>query len=228
MGVPKTIDNDVAGTVTTFGFDTAVQTAIEAIDKLHTTAESHDRVMVLEVMGRDAGFIALHSGVSGTADVVLLPEIPWKIDNVCEAVMDRDRRGRKFAIIVIAEGAKDESGSSSLIGKSLPGQDRRVGGVAQRLATIIQEKTGKECRSMVLGHLQRGGMPTGYDRLLATRFGGAAAQAVADGKWGHMVALQTPNIVTVPIKEALKTPKRVDPAHDVVQTARAIGISFGD
>ncbi len=228
VGVPKTIDNDVAGTVTTFGFDTAVQTAIEAIDKLHTTAESHDRVMVLEVMGRDAGFIALHSGVSGTADVVLIPEIPWKIENVCEAVMDRDRRGRKFAIIVIAEGAKDESGSSSLIGKSLPGQDRRVGGVAQRLATIIQEKTGKECRSMVLGHLQRGGMPTGYDRLLATRFGGAAAQAVADGKWGHMVALQTPNIVTVPIKEALKTPKRVDPAHDVVQTARAIGISFGD
>ncbi len=228
VGVPKTIDNDVAGTVTTFGFDTAVQTAIEAIDKLHTTAESHDRVMVLEVMGRDAGFIALHSGVSGTADVVLIPEIPWKIEHVCEAVMERDRRGRKFAIIVIAEGAKDESGSSSLIGKSLPGQDRRVGGVAQRLATIIQEKTGKECRSMVLGHLQRGGMPTGYDRLLATRFGGAAAQAVADGKWGHMVALQTPNIVTVPIKEALQTPKRVDPAHDVVQTARAIGISFGD
>jgi phosphofructokinase-like protein len=228
VGVPKTIDNDVSGTVTTFGFDTAVQTAIEAIDKLHTTAESHDRVMLLEVMGRHAGFIALHSGVAGTADVVLIPEIPWKLERVCEAVMERDRNGRKFAIIVVAEGAKDESGSESLLGESLPGQDRRVGGIAQRLVKRIQEMTGKETRSMVLGHLQRGGMPTGYDRLLATRFGGAAAQAVADGKWGHMVALQTPNIVTVPIVEALREPKRVDPNHDVVRTARAVGISFGD
>jgi 6-phosphofructokinase len=228
VGVPKTIDNDVSGTVTTFGFDTAVQTAIEAIDKLHTTAESHDRVMVLEVMGRDAGFIALHSGVSGTADVVLIPEIPWKIEHVCEAVMERDRSGRKFAIIVVAEGAKEVGGTASVMGESLPGQDRRVGGIAQRLAKVIQERTGKESRSMVLGHLQRGGMPTGYDRLLATRFGGAAAQAVADGKWGHMVALQTPNIVTVPITEALREPKRVDPSHDVVLTARRLGISFGD
>jgi 6-phosphofructokinase 1 len=228
VGVPKTIDNDVSGTVTTFGFDTAVQTAIEAIDKLHTTAESHDRVMVLEVMGRDAGFIALHSGVAGTADVILLPEIRWSIDNVCEAVMERDRGGRKFAIIVVAEGATDESGKVSLIGESLPGQERRVGGIAQRLAKEIQERTGKESRSMVLGHLQRGGMPTGYDRLLATRFGGAAAQAVADGKWGQMVALQTPHIVTVPIVEALRVPKWVDPSHDVVQTARRMGISFGD
>ena len=228
VGVPKTIDNDVSGTVTTFGFDTAVQTAIEAIDKLHTTAESHDRVMVLEVMGRDAGFIALHSGVAGTADVILLPEIAWKLENVCEAVMERDRRGRKFAIIVVAEGASEEGRDASLIGASLPGQERRVGGVAQRLARAIQDRTGKECRSLVLGHLQRGGMPTGYDRLLATRFGGAAAQAVADGKWGHMVALQTPNIVTVPITEALKVAKRVDPQHDVVQTARRLGIAFGD
>lgn len=228
VGVPKTIDNDVSGTVTTFGFDTAVQTAIEAIDKLHTTAESHDRVMVLEVMGRDAGFIALHSGVAGTADVILLPEIPWRIEHVCDAVMQRDRSGRKFAIIVVAEGAMDQTGKVSLIGESLPGQDRRVGGIAQRLAKEIQERTGKESRSMVLGHLQRGGMPTGYDRLLATRFGGAAAQAVADGKWGHMVALQTPHIVTVPIVDALKVAKRVDPSHDVVQTARRMGISFGD
>jgi 6-phosphofructokinase 1 len=226
--VPKTIDNDVSGTVTTFGFDTAVQTAIEAIDKLHTTAESHDRVMVLEVMGRDAGFIALHSGLSGTADVVLIPEISWKVENVCRTIMERDKNGRKFAIVVVAEGAHDESGEASIIGESMPGQDRRVGGIAQRLAKMIQEKTGKECRSMVLGHLQRGGMPTGYDRLLATRFGGAATQAVADGHWGHMVALQTPNIVTVPILEALKEPKRVDPNHDVVRTARAVGISFGD
>ncbi len=228
VGVPKTIDNDVAGTVTTFGFDTAVQTAIEAIDKLHTTAESHDRVMLLEVMGRHAGFIALHSGVAGTADVVLIPEIPWRIEKVCEHVMERDRAGRRFSIIVVAEGARDESGAETILGESLPGQDRRVGGIAQRLVKRIQEMTGKETRSMVLGHLQRGGMPTGYDRLLATRFGGAAAQAVADGKWGHMVALQTPNIVTVPIVEALREPKRVDPNHDVVRTARAVGISFGD
>lgn len=228
VGVPKTIDNDVAGTVTTFGFDTAVQTAIEAIDKLHTTAESHDRVLVLEVMGRDAGFIALHSGVSGTADVVLIPEIPWKIENVCEAVMERDRAGHKFAIVVVAEGVKDASGHQSVIGESMPGQDRRVGGIAQRIAKQIQDLTGKECRSMVLGHLQRGGMPTGYDRLLATRFGGAATRAVRDGKWGHMVALRTPDIVTVPIREALVESKRVDPEHDVVRTARSIGISFGD
>ncbi len=228
VGVPKTIDNDVSGTVTTFGFDTAVQTAIEAIDKLQTTAESHDRVMVLEVMGRDAGFIALHSGVSGSADVVLIPEIPFTLDRVCEAVMERDRSGRKFAIIVVAEGATEKAGEVSIIGDSMPGQNRRVGGIAQRLARQIQDQTGKECRSMVLGHLQRGGMPTGYDRLLATRFGGAATQAVADGKWGHMVALQTPNIVTVPIVEALSVPKRVDPKHDVVRTARALGIRFGD
>ena len=228
VGVPKTIDNDVSGTVTTFGFDTAVQTAIEAIDKLQTTAESHDRVMVLEVMGRDAGFIALHSGVGGSADVILIPEIPWHIENVCEAVMERDRSGRKFAIIVVAEGAREEGGDVSLLGESLPGQERRVGGVAQRLARVIQDRTGKESRSMVLGHLQRGGMPTGYDRLLATRFGGAAAQAVADAKWGQMVALQTPNIVTVPITEVLKVSKRVEPMHDVVQTARRVGISFGD
>lgn len=228
VGVPKTIDNDVAGTVTTFGFDTAVSTAVEAIDKLQTTAESHDRVLVLEVMGREAGFIALHAGVAGSADVVLIPELPWKLEHVCEAVMERDRRGRKFAIVVVAEGAKDETGQVSLLGESMPGQAPRIGGISHQLAKAIQAATGKECRAMVLGHLQRGGMPTGYDRLLATRFGGAAAQAVADGKWGHMVALQTPHIVTVPIREAIREPRRVDPTHDVVQTARRTGISFGD
>ncbi|MBX9929857.1 MAG: ATP-dependent 6-phosphofructokinase [Gemmatimonadaceae bacterium] len=228
VGVPKTIDNDVSGTVTTFGFDTAVSTAIEAIDKLHTTAESHDRVMVLEVMGRHAGFIALHSGVSGTADIILIPEIPYSLDKVCEAVMARDRAGRKFAIVVVAEGAVAAGGEESVLGESMPGQAKRVGGVAEKLARVIQERTGKECRSLVLGHLQRGGMPTGYDRLLATRFGAAAVQAVADQKWGHMVALQTPHIVPIPISVALAEPKRVDPGHDIVQTARRIGISFGD
>ncbi|HVE78104.1 MAG TPA: ATP-dependent 6-phosphofructokinase [Gemmatimonadaceae bacterium] len=228
VGVPKTIDNDVSGTITTFGFDTAVQTALDAIDKLHTTAESHDRVIVMEVMGREAGFIALHSGLAGTADVILIPEIPYDIGKVCEKIMERDRNGRHFSIVVAAEGAFPRGGAASVIGASLPGEARRLGGVADTIAREIQQITAKETRSLVLGHLQRGGSPTGYDRLLAARFGGAAVRAVADEKWGEMVALQSPHIVTVPIAEILKEPKRVNPAHDVVQTARSTGISFGD
>jgi 6-phosphofructokinase len=228
VGVPKTIDNDVSGTVTTFGFDTAVNTALEAIDKLHTTAESHDRVMIMEVMGREAGFIALHSGVAGTADVILIPEIPYDIGKVCEKIMARAKAGRHFSIVVVAEGAFPRGGASQTIGASMPGEARRIGGVADSIAREIQMITGKETRSLVLGHLQRGGMPTGYDRLLATRFGGAAVRAVEDQRWGHMVALQTPHIVTIPIDDVLREVKRVDPSHDVVQTARATGISFGD
>jgi len=228
VGVPKTIDNDVSGTITTFGFDTAVNTALEAIDRLHTTAESHDRVIVLEVMGRDSGFIALHSGLAGTADVILIPEIPYDLHRVCDKIMSRDRAGRHFSIVVVAEGAFPKGGSVSLIGESLPGQAKRLGGLCEPLAREIQQLTGKETRSLVLGHLQRGGVPTGYDRLLATRFGGAAVRAIASEKWGHMVALQSPHIVCIPIEEALRVPKRVDPNHDVVLTARATGISFGD
>ncbi len=228
VGVPKTIDNDVSGTITTFGFDTAVNTAIEAMDKLHTTAESHDRVIVMEVMGRHAGFIALHSGLAATADVVLIPEIPYDIEKVCTKIMDRDKAGRHFSIVVVAEGAHPKGGQPATMGSSLPGQAQRVGGVADGLAREIQERTGKECRSLILGHLQRGGQPTGYDRLLATRFGGAAVRAIAEEKWGHMVALQSPHIVTIPIVEALKEPKRVEPDHDIVLTAKATGISFGD
>jgi 6-phosphofructokinase 1 len=228
VGVPKTIDNDVSGTITTFGFDTAVNTALEAIDKLHTTAESHDRVMVMEVMGRDTGFIALHSGLAGTADVILIPEIPYEIEKVCEKIRSRDRNGRFFSIVVVAEGAFPVGGHASIMGASLPGQAKRVGGIAEVIAQQIAERTGKETRSLVLGHLQRGGMPTGYDRLLATRFGGAAVKAIAEEKWGHMVALQSPHIVAIPIREVLKEQKRVDPNHDVVETARATGISFGD
>ena len=228
VGVPKTIDNDVSGTITTFGFDTAVNTALEAIDKLHTTAESHDRVIVMEVMGRDSGFIALHSGVAGSADVILIPEIPYDVECVCEKIRSRDRAGRYFSIVVVAEGARPVGGSVSVIGESLPGGDLRLGGVADKLAREIQARTGKECRSLILGHLQRGGMPTGYDRLLATRFGGAAVRAIAAGCFGQMVALQSPHIVCIPIVEALAQPKRVDPSHDVVMTARATGVSFGD
>ena len=228
VGVPKTIDNDVSGTITTFGFDTAVNTAIEAIDKLHTTAESHSRVIVMEVMGRHAGFIALHSGVAGSADVILIPEIPYDIDKVCEKVMARDRAGRHFSIVVVAEGAFPKGGEEATMGESLPGQAKRVGGVCDSIARQIQDRTGKESRSLVLGHLQRGGQPTGYDRLLASRFGGAAVRAIAEEKWGHMVALQSPHIVYVPFAEALREPKRVEVDHDTVKTARATGISFGD
>jgi 6-phosphofructokinase 1 len=226
--VPKTIDNDVGGTLVTFGFDTAVSTAIEAIDKLHTTAESHDRVIVMEVMGRHAGFIALHSGVAATADVILIPEIPYDLAKVCEKIRQRDRSGRLFSIVVVAEGAFPVGGTHSTLGSSMPGQAQRVGGIAEPIARAIQEQTGKECRSLVLGHLQRGGMPTGYDRLLAMRFGGAAVRAVKDGRWGEMVALQPPSIVTVPIAKALEKPKRVDLGSDLMLTARAAGISFGD
>ena len=228
VGVPKTIDNDVAGTITTFGFDTAVSTALEAIDKLHTTAESHDRVIVIEVMGRHAGFIALHAGLAGTADVILIPEVPFELTKICEKISARDRAGRHFSIVVVAEGAVPVGGTQSILGESLPGQDRRVGGICGRLAYEIQKATGKETRSLVLGHLQRGGVPTGYDRLLATRFGGAAVRAVEEKKWGHMVALQSPHIVTIPMEEALKEAKRVELNHDVVRTARETGISFGD
>ena len=228
VGVPKTIDNDVSGTITSFGFDTAVNTALEAIDKLHTTAESHDRVIVLEVMGRHAGFIALHSGLAGTADVILIPEIPYEIGKVCDKIAARDRAGRRFSIVVVAEGAFPRGGDVSVLGESMPGEAKRVGGVCETIAREIQKRTGKETRSLVLGHLQRGGVPTGYDRLLSMRFGAAAVRAIAAEKWGYMVALQSPHIVAIPIEEALREPKRVDPLHDLVLTARETGISFGD
>jgi 6-phosphofructokinase len=182
----------------------------------------------MEVMGREAGFIALHSGVAGSADVILIPEIPYDIGKVCDKIMSRDAHGRHFSIVVVAEGAHPKGGSMHTMGASMPGEARRIGGVAEQIGREIGQITGKEVRSLVLGHLQRGGQPTGYDRLLATRFGGAAVRAIADGKWGHMVALQTPHIVTVPIVECLQEIKRVDTTHDTVQTARATGISFGD
>ena len=221
VGVPKTIDNDVSCTITTFGFDTAVNTAIEAIDKLHTTAESHDRVIVLEVMGRHAGFIALHAGVAATADVILIPEIPYDIEKVCEKIRARDRAGQNFSIVVAAEGAYAREIHTAP-------HSIRAGSVAEDLVQAIHERTSKECRSLVLGHLQRGGMPTGYDRLLATRFGAAAVRAIEDGEWGKMVALQSPHLVTVPIAEVIRQEKRVEPNHDIVRAARATGISFGD
>jgi len=229
VGVPKTIDNDVSGTATTFGFDTAVSTATEALDKVHSTAESHDRVMVVEVMGRYAGWIALNSGLSGSADVILIPEIPFDIESVCRKVMERDARGRRFSIVVVAEGAVPKGGGHVLRAPAGPGgRMERLGGIAEQVAAAIEERTGKESRSLTLGHLQRGGRPTTFDRLLSLRFGAAAVRAVAEGKFGMMVAHVPPSIGYVPLKEALAKPKLVPLDLDTVLTAREIGVCLGD
>jgi ATP-dependent phosphofructokinase / diphosphate-dependent phosphofructokinase len=224
VGVPKTIDNDVGGTVATFGFDTAVATATDAIDKLHSTAESHERVMVVEVMGRNAGFIALNAGIAGSADVILIPEIPFEINKVCDKIRHREAEGRHFSIVVVAEGAVPKGGSVSLIDPA----HERLGGIADKVAHSIEQMTGKETRALVLGHLQRGGGPTTFDRVLALRFGAAAVRLVAEGKFGMMVALDPPRIVPVPIAEAIATPRRVPLDSDTITTARDLGTSFGD
>ena len=224
VGVPKTIDNDVGGTEATFGFDTAVQTATEAIDKLHSTAESHERVMVVEVMGRHAGFIALSAGLAGSADVILIPEIPYEMDRVCNKIRQREAEGRHFSMVVVAEGAVARGGEEVY----LDAERRRLGGVGDRVARVIEQKTGKETRTLVLGHLQRGGSPTTFDRLLGLRFGAAAVRLIAEGKFGHMVALDPPTIVSVPLDEALAAPKRVPLDSDSIATARDLGISLGD
>jgi len=227
IGVPKTIDNDLSATQVTFGFDSAVSVATEAIDRLHSTAEAHERVMVVEVMGRYAGWIALNSGVSGTANVVLIPEIEYDIEKVCAAITHRYETGRTFAIVVVAEGAKPKGGKLSIKGVEV-GREVRLGGAAEQVAAQIQARTGFETRSLVLGHLQRGGGPTTFDRLLALRFGCAAARLVEQGKWGHMIAWQPPNMVAVPIKEAIATMKSVPLDHDTVLAARDLGICLGD
>ncbi|MGH7445348.1 MAG: 6-phosphofructokinase [Longimicrobiales bacterium] len=228
VGVPKTIDNDLAVTQVAFGFHTAVETATDAIDKLHSTAESHERVMVVEVMGRHTGWIALHSGISGSADVILIPEIPYDLERVCDKIRQRYQRGRRFAIVVAAEGAVPRDGSASFVEAAKPGAAARYGGVAERLAKEIAECTEFETRSLVLGHLQRGGNPTSYDRLIALRFGAAAVRLVAEERFGTMVALDPPDIRAVPIADAIEQLKRVPINSDIVQTARDLGISFGD
>lgn len=229
IGVPKTIDNDMGGTVITFGFDTAVSVATEAIDRLHSTAKSHDRVMVVEVMGRNAGFIALNSGISGNADVILIPEIPFDIDKVCDKLMENELRGHKYAIVVAAEGALPVGGDVISKGSGEAGrQNLLLGGIADYVAKEITRRTGKDSRSMVLGHLQRGGSPSTFDRLLSLRFGAAAVRAIEMGTFDHMVALRSPDIVMVPLGEALGMQKRVLIDGDTVMTARDLGISFGD
>nr|PZN89410.1 MAG: 6-phosphofructokinase [bacterium] len=228
VGVPKTIDNDLACTQVTFGFHTAVQTATDAIDKLHSTAQSHERVFVVEVMGRHTGWIALHSGVAGSADVILIPEIPYDIEKVCEKIEERYTDGKRFAIIVAAEGAVPRDGEAVYIEPARPGRPARLGGIAERLAAQIQERTGHETRSLVLGHLQRGGSPTAYDRLIALRFGAAAVRLVAEHRFGTMVALDPPTVRAVPLEDAVRGLKRVPLDSDIIETARDLGISFGD
>jgi len=227
IGVPKTIDNDISGTEVTFGFDTAVTTATEAIDKLSTTAEAHHRVMVLELMGRNAGFIALHAGVAGGADVILIPEIPFKFESVLAKVRERVERGYLFSIVVVSEGAKPQGGGQvfSRLGNEI--YTPRLGGICHTVGEYVEHQ-GYETRVTVLGHVQRGGTPTPFDRWLATRYGAAAVRLAAQGRFDHMVSLRAGNIVDVPLEEAIAVPKCVDINGDAMITARGLSISFGD
>lgn len=227
IGVPKTIDNDLAATELTFGFMTAIDIATEALDRLHTTAESHDRIMILEVMGRHAGWIALHSGIAGSADVILIPEIPFSFDSIIEKVRQREESGSRFTNIVVAEGAK-EIGKSEMYLEPISGKGTfRLGGIGEYLRHNLEMQTGKESRTVVLGHLQRGGTPNAFDRMLATNFGACAVRELANGARGKMVALQAGAVVNVDLAEACSKIKNVQSDGQLVRTARDIGISFG-
>jgi len=217
VAIPKTIDNDLQCTDVTLGFDSALHIATEAVDRLHSTAESHHRVMIVEMMGRDAGWIALHAGVAGGADVILLPEIQFTIENVCEAIYERERLGRTFSVIVMAEGAK--------LPERAPG---KPGEAAHGLAEAIRERIDKEVRVSVLGHLQRGGTPSPFDRTLAARFGAGAVELVERNAWSRMIALRAAKITSAPLAEAIDPVRLVDPENEVLQAARAMGIRFGD
>ena len=229
VGVPKTIDNDLRETDLTFGHDTAVSIATEAIDRIHTTAMSHHRVMVIETMGRNAGWIALNAGIAGGGDIILIPEIPYKLEAVKRKIEDRVRNGRHFSIIVVAEGAKPFGGEMIIKERvNDPSEPIRLGGVGQKVADDVERVTGIESRVTVLGHLQRGGTPTAFDRILATRFGALAADLVADGIYGKMVALKGSEIVPVPLDDAVSGLKLVDPQSSIVKAGREVGTSFGD
>jgi phosphofructokinase-like protein len=229
IGVPKTIDNDLRATVVSFGFDTAVSVATDALDRLHSTAQSHDRVMVVEVMGRHAGWIALNSGISGEADVILIPEIPFEIDKICQHIHKLAEQGQNYAIVVVAEGARPQSGVQIHKGSGELGrQDVLLGGIAEYLAKEIAARTQKDTRSIVLGHLQRGGSPTTFDRLISLRFGAAAVRQIEAGNFGTMVALDPPQVYAIPLKEVIGDIKRVPTDCDSIITGRSIGICFGD
>ena len=228
VGVPKTIDNDLDKTVVTFGFDTAVTFATECLDRLHSTAESHRRIMVVEMMGRYAGWIALHAGIAGTADVILIPEVPYDIAKVAQKTHERMKAGRNFSIVVVAEGAKPAGGERAVKAEKEIGRAERLGGIAERVSMELQALTGQESRHVVLGHLQRGGSPTTNDRLLSLRFGAAAVRALGEGYSNIMVALDPPTVRYVPLELATKRMKTVPLHSDTMQTARDLGISFGD
>ena len=226
IGVPKTIDNDLEATAMTFGFDSAVACVADALDRLHTTATSHKRVMVIEVMGRHAGWIALYGGLAGGGDVILLPEIPFEHEKVAAAVRKRDADGCLSTLIVVAEGAREKDGHERI--RFTTAGENKLGGIGDAVAAEVARRTGKETRTCVLGHLQRGGAPTTLDRILGTRFGVAAVELIAEGKFGHMVSYQNYQILSVPIAEAVHRIKLVSPDCQMVQTCRAVGISFGD
>ncbi|HAM35731.1 MAG TPA: 6-phosphofructokinase [Elusimicrobia bacterium] len=228
VGVPKTIDNDLEATVITFGFDSAVCCATEALDRLHTTAASHNRIMILEVMGRHAGWIAISAGISGGGDIILIPEIPFTYESICAKIKERESIGREFTLVVVAEGAKPKGGNLVTLDASAKDREVRLGGIGAAVAKEIEKRTGKETRVCVLGHLQRGGGPTSFDRLLCTRFGAKAVELVAREQFGYMVALRPPDTVAVKITEAIGRLRQVPPDGDLVQTGRALGISFGD
>jgi ATP-dependent phosphofructokinase / diphosphate-dependent phosphofructokinase len=228
VGVPKTIDNDIVGTTNCFGFDTAVAFATDAIDRLHTTAEAHRRIIVAEVMGRYAGWIALYAGVAGGADAILIPEIPFDLQAVADRLLERDRWGARFSIVVVAEGAFPKGGKLSLIQEAREGYVERLGGMGAQVSEALSRLTGKETRSVVLGHLQRGGAPTSFDRVLATRFGGKAVELVQKGHFGTMVAFAPPDIIARPIEDVVGKTKTVPPDFDLLLTAKALGVTFGD
>jgi len=228
VGVPKTIDNDLDKTSTTFGFDTAVAFATESLDRLHSTAQSHQRVMVVEVMGRYAGWIALHCGISGGAHAILIPEIPFDIEKVATMIRERDNNGRPYSLVVVAEGAQPMKGQRSIVAASEIGTQERLGGIGERVAKSLADLTGKESRTVVLGHLLRGGSPTTFDRLAALRFGAAAVRALEEGQSGVMVALAHPDVQYVPLEEVAGRMKAVPLDCDTVQTGRDLGVVFGD
>ena len=228
IGVPKTIDNDLDRTVVTFGFDTAVDFATECIDRLHSTAESHQRIMVVEVMGRYSGWIALHAGIAGNADVILIPEIPYDISRVAEKIAERERGRRHFSIVVVAEGAAPKDGARTVLEGKTAGKMERLGGVGHKIGAELEHLTGKESRVVVLGHLLRGGRPTATDRLISLRFGAAAVRALGEGRSGIMVALAPPTVNYVPLESSIRRMKTVPLDCDTMLTARDIGISLGD
>lgn len=228
VGVPKTIDNDLSATAFTFGFDSAVACATDALDRLHTTAASHGRTMVLEVMGRHAGWIALHAGIAGGGDVILIPEIPWTFENVCQKILERESRGKNFTLVVVAEGAKSPGGGLLTQEEEKGDRQTRLGGIGNLVGEEIERRLLRETRVVVLGHLQRGGAPTTFDRVLATQFGAHAVRLVIQRQFGKMVCYHPPSIHDVPIIDAVNELSSVDPEGAAIQAARALGISFGD